>query len=169
MEKVKSNTTSNSILIPGSFDPITIGHLDLIIRAAKMFEYVYVAAMINDSKKYLLTKEDRILMLNKVFGKYPNIKVVSSDSLTVELCKELNCNKILKGVRTNADFEYELNQANINMMLDENIETILMFSKPEYSSVSSSSVKSIYKFNKNIKKFIPEEIYEDVLKALEEN
>lgn len=153
-------------LIPGSFDPITIGHVDLIKRAAKIFDEVYVGVMVNKDKNYLFNLDERKEMINKVFVNYPNIKIVASTGLTVELCKEIECNILVKGVRTNADYEYELNQANINTVLNDGIETILLFAKPQYSVISSSNIKNIWKLKGDIKPFIPDEIYHDVITKL---
>lgn len=153
-------------LIPGSFDPITIGHVDLIKRAAKIFDEVYVGVMVNKDKNYLFNLDERKEMINKVFVDYPNIKIVASNGLTVDLCKEIECNILVKGVRTNADYEYELNQANINTILDDGIETILLFAKPQYSVISSSNIKNIWKLKGDIKPFIPDEIYHDVITKL---
>lgn len=157
----------NVALIPGSYDPITVGHVDLIRRAAKLYDTLYVGVMINNSKKYLFTTDERIELAKKALSSITNVKVVSSDGLTVDLCKELNCNVLLKGVRTNQDYEYELGQANINMMMNEGLETLLMLSKPEYSSISSSTVKDIYTYHGDISKFIPAEILPEVLEKLE--
>lgn len=149
-------------LIPGSFDPITIGHIDLIKRASKLVDELYVAVMINNDKKYSFSTEERILQIKKSLNGIDNLKIVQSDGLTVDLCKDLGCNLLIKGVRTNADYEYELKMANINFLLNDGIETVLLFAKPEFSGVSSSLAKDIIKLNGDASKFIPKQIYQEV-------
>ena len=155
-------------LIPGSFDPITIGHIDLITRASHICDKIYVGIMVNPAKNYLFSVEERIELAKKATSHLDNVEVVSSDGLTVDLCRELGCSILLKGVRTNNDYEYELNQANINMLLEKDIETILMLSKPEYSSITSSMVKEVWSYRGNIRSFIPDIIYDEVINKLKE-
>lgn len=156
----------SKVLIPGSFDPITIGHLDLIKRSSMMFDEVYVGVMNNESKNYLFNPDERVLLVEKSVKELKNVKVVYSDGLTVDLCEKLGCKIIVKGVRTNADYEYELNQANINFVLRNKIETILLLSKPEFSGISSSTLKMIWSYKGDIDSFLPKEILEDVIKKL---
>lgn len=156
----------NKVLIPGSFDPITIGHLDLIKRSSKMFDLVYVGVMNNENKKYLFTPKERVKLIEKTVKNLKNVKVVYSDGLTVDLCEKLDCKMIVKGVRTNADYEYELNQANINFVLRNKIETVLLLSKPEFSGISSSTLKMIWNYGGNIDFFLPKIIKKDVMKKL---
>lgn len=153
-------------LFPGSFDPITIGHLDIIKRASKLYDEVYVGIMINEAKDYLFNLDERLHLCELALAEFSNVRIVSSKGLTVNLCKDLDCKVIIKGIRTNTDFEYELNQANINNYLAGDVETILLFSKPEYSSISSSIIKDIWRFNGDIKAFLPEKIYQEVVKKL---
>ncbi len=153
-------------LFPGSFDPITIGHLDIIKRASKLYDEVYVGIMINEAKDYLFNLDERLHLCELALADFSNVRIVSSKGLTVNLCKDLDCKVIIKGIRTNTDFEYELNQANINNYLAGDVETILLFSKPEYSSISSSIIKDIWRFNGDIKAFLPEKIYHEVVRKL---
>lgn len=153
-------------LIPGSFDPITIGHLDLIKRASKLVDCLYVAVMVNNEKKYSFSSLERVSQIEKTLKGLNNVKIVQSEGLTVDLCKQLECNLLIKGVRTNADYEYELKLANVNFLLDNSIETVLLFAKPEFSGVSSSLVKEIVKLNGDASKFIPHEIYDEVIKRI---
>lgn len=156
---------SNAIY-PGTFDPITMGHLDIIERAAKTFDEVYVAIMVNKSKVCTFSLEERIEFIKKCTAHIPNVKVVSSNGLTVDKAKELNCKVIVRGIRAVTDYEYELAQATSNLMLNSDIETCLFVAKPELSFLSSSIAKEIASFNGDISKFIPDVIAEDVILKL---
>ena len=156
---------SNAIY-PGTFDPITIGHLDIIERAAKTFDEVYVAIMINKTKHCTFSLEERVDFIKRCTSHIKNVHVVYSDGLTVDKAKELNCKVIVRGIRAVTDYEYELAQATSNLMLNDEIETCLFVSKPELSFLSSSIAKEIASFNGDISKFIPENIASDVINKL---
>ncbi|MGL4451569.1 MAG: pantetheine-phosphate adenylyltransferase [Sarcina sp.] len=143
-------------IYPGSFDPVTIGHLDVIIRASKIFEKVIVAVLINVDKKGLFTIDERVKMLKEVTKEYDNIEVISFSGLLVELVKIKNNPVILKGLRNSTDFEYEMQMDLLNKMLDENVETMYIVSNPMYAQISSSAVKQIAKFNGAIDKMVPD-------------
>lgn len=153
-------------IYPGTFDPITEGHLDIIKRAAKMFDEVYVAIMINSKKACTFTLEERIKFIKKCTKYLKNVKVVSDNILTVDLAKKLNCNVIVRGIRAVSDYEYELAQATTNMTLNNKIETCLLVAKPELSFISSSIVKEIATFGGDISKYIPAAINDEVIKKL---
>lgn len=156
----------NNAIYPGSFDPITIGHLDIIKRASKNFDVLYVAVMDNPSKHCMFTSDERVSLIKKCIKDLKNVKVVSSDSLTVDLAKKLKCKAIIRGVRALTDYENELALATANMKLDSNIETYLLVSKPELSFLSSSIAKEIGKYNGDISHIIPKCILKDVKKRL---
>ena len=156
-------------IYPGTFDPITYGHLDVIERAAKIFDEVIVAIMINPRKKCSFTVQERHLMIEKCVNKFPNVKVVESDDLTVRLANELGCKILIRGIRAVADYEYELAQAASNMRLDDGIETLFLVSKPEYSFLSSSIAKEVALFDGDITKFVPREIADDILNKFKNN
>lgn len=144
----------------GSFDPITYGHLDIIDRASKIFDELYVAVGISSAKNYLLSVDERVELIKKVCQKYDNIKVVSYDCLAVDYAKNNNISYIVRGLRAVTDFEYELQMADTNKALNPNIETIFMMASTEYSFVSSSVCKEVLRFNGDISKFVPKDVEE---------
>jgi len=145
-------------IYPGTFDPITYGHIDLIKKALKLFDKIVVAVSETSTKKYLFTTEERINIVNKsLFGDLKlnkkKINVVSFNSLTTDLCKKYKSNVILRGLRAVSDFEYEFQLAGMNRKLNNNIETIFLMSDVENQIISSRFVKEIVKLNGDIKKF----------------
>ena len=155
-------------IYPGTFDPITEGHVDVIRRAAKTFDEVYVAVMLNKTKVCTYSLEERIRFIKKCTRNIKNVHVVSDNGLTVELARKLGCSAIIRGIRAVTDYEYELAQATSNMMLNDKVETYLMVAKPELSFISSSIVKEIAYFGGDISKYIPKVIYDDVMKKLKQ-
>jgi len=145
-------------VFPGSFDPITIGHLDIVERALPLFDEIIIAIGIHSQKKYLYSLEQRKDWIRKVFENNSKIKVDSYKGLTVNYCKEVNATYILRGVRTSKDFEYEKEIAHANHSINENIETILILSRPELSFVSSSIVREILSNDGDASNFIPKKI-----------
>lgn len=151
---------------PGSFDPITNGHLDIIKRGAKVFDEVIVAVLVNIDKKYLFEIDERVKLIEKVTKDIENVKVVSFNGLLVNFLKEYNANILLKGLRNSIDFEYELQMAFMNNQLDSNVETICMMSSAKNLHISSSCVKQVAKFGGNIEGLVPREIVGDVLSRI---
>lgn len=151
---------------PGSFDPITNGHLDIIKRGAKIFDEVIVAVLVNIDKKYLFEIDERVKLIEKVTKDIENVKVVSFNGLLVNFLKEYNANILLKGLRNSIDFEYELQMAFMNNQLDSNVETICMMSSAKNLHISSSCVKQVAKFGGNIEGLVPREIVGDVLSRI---
>lgn len=149
-------------IYPGTFDPITVGHLDIIVRAAKTYDKVIVAVMENPAKHCVFSKEERISFIEKCVKEYPNVKVVLGEGLTVDFAKKMGCKVIIRGIRAVSDYEYELAQATANMNLNPDIETVLLVAKPELSFLSSSIAKEIAKFNGDIKPYIPRQILSEV-------
>lgn len=145
---------------PGSFDPITNGHLDVIIRASKIFDEVVVLIGNNISKKALFTVEEKINMIKQVTKDYPNIKVDCFSGLIVDYCKNNNIDIIIRGIRNYSDYESEYDLYQHNSNINSNIETLLMMPKPENISISSSSIKEFLKFNCDISKYVPMELVE---------
>lgn len=156
----------NNAIYPGSFDPITIGHLDIIKRASKNFDTLYVAVMDNPSKHPLFSAKERVDLIKKCCKDIKNVKVVSDDFLTIDLAKKLKCKVIIRGVRALTDYENELALATTNMKLDNSIETYLLVSKPELSFLSSSIAKEIGSYNGDISHIIPKTIIKDVKNRL---
>lgn len=148
---------------PGSFDPITNGHVDIIRRGAKVFDKVIIGVLVNVDKKHLFEIDERVKLIKKVTNDIENVEVVSFDGLLVDLLKEYNANVVLKGLRNSIDFEYELQMSYMNRELDSNIETICMMSSPNNLHISSSCVKQVAKFGGNIEGLVPKEIVSDIL------
>lgn len=149
-------------LYPGSFDPATYGHLDVIQRASKMFDKLYVAVLVNSEKKALFTSEERCELLRKITKDIPNVEIVSYSGLTVELAKEYNATVMIRGLRAVTDFEYELSIAQTNHAIAPDIDTIFLTTNLKYAYLSSSTVKEIGKYEGDISKFVPEEILDIV-------
>ena len=150
------------ILYPGTFDPLTNGHLDLIQRAEKLFGNVVVAVLENTNKKPTFDLNRRIIQINKTISHHSNISVISYDGLTVDCAKDVNANLILRGLRAMSDFEYELQIAHTNKSLNSNIETIFLSTNTNFSFLSSSLVKEVAKFGGEINHMVPEEVEKDL-------
>ncbi|MDE3838404.1 pantetheine-phosphate adenylyltransferase [Bacillus methanolicus] len=140
---------------PGSFDPITYGHLDIITRGAKVFDELYVVVLNNSSKTPLFTIEERIHLIKEVTKDIANVKVDFYQGLLVDYAKSVNANAIIRGLRAVSDFEYEMQITSMNRILNENIETIFMMTKNQYSFLSSSIVKEVAKYSGNISELVP--------------
>jgi pantetheine-phosphate adenylyltransferase len=147
---------------PGSFDPITFGHLDIITRASAHFDEVVVAVFINSTKQSLFTVEERIAMIKETTKDLPNIKVDSWSGLTVDYCKQNNIDVITKGLRAVSDFDYELQQAQVN--LQAGVDTMFMATDPAHSFLSSSLVKELAKYNGDISKMVPPSVQAALVK-----
>jgi pantetheine-phosphate adenylyltransferase len=154
----------NIAIYPGSFDPITNGHLDIITRGAKIYDKLIVAILVNVDKKCLFTIEERVELIKRVTKNLDNVEVLSFDGLLVDFAKMHNSKVILKGLRTMSDFEYEFQMALMNSKLDSEIETVFMMTSSAYSYVSSSSVKQVAKFGGNIRGLVPDELISDVMR-----
>lgn len=140
---------------PGSFDPVTFGHLDIIRRAAKQYDTLIVAVLNNTSKNPLFTVEERVALLQEVTKDLPNIEIDSFRDLLVRYMRSRNAQVSVRGIRSVTDFEYELQMASTNRQLDEGIETIFMMTNPKYSYLSSSIVKEIAKFGGAVHDLVP--------------
>ena len=148
---------------PGSFDPITNGHIDIIKRGSKIFDKIIVGVLVNVDKKHLFEIDGRVKLIKRVTNDIENVEVISFNGLLVDLLKEYNANVILKGLRNSTDFEYELQMAYINKELNSDIETLCMMSSPENLHISSSCVRQIAKLGGNIEGLVPKEIISDIL------
>lgn len=153
----------NIAIYPGSFDPITNGHLDIITRGAKIYDKVIVAVLVNMDKNCLFTIEERVDLIKRVTKNLENVEVLSFDGLLVDFAKIHNSKVILKGLRTMSDFEYEFQMALMNSKLDSEIETVFMMTSSAFSYVSSSSVKQVAKFGGNIKGLVPDELISELM------
>lgn len=142
-------------IYPGSFDPVTFGHIDIIERASLLFDNVIVAVSRNPTKNPLFSVKERVEMLKKVVSPYPNVKVDSFEGLTVDYALQRNAKYIVRGLRVISDFEYEFQMALSNKKLTCIVETIFLASKAEYSFISSSTVKEVASFGGSLKCFVP--------------
>lgn len=145
-------------VFPGSFDPITRGHQDIVQRAAGLFDKVFVAIGNNTSKKYLLNIEDRFESVRKVFAAQPQVEVVSYDELTVDLCRRLGANYLVRGLRSGTDFDYERSIALTNQKLYKEIETVFFISHPDYAGTSSTIVREVFRYGGDISELVPAEV-----------
>ena len=152
---------------PGSFDPITNGHLDIIKRASAHFDEVVVAVFINSTKQSMFSVEERIEMIKETTKNLPNIKVDSWSGLTVEYCKKNDIDVITKGLRAVSDFDYELQQAQVN--LQAGIDTMFMATDPAHSFLSSSLVKELAKYNGDISNMVPSTVKNALAKKVAGN
>ena len=142
-------------IYPGSFDPVTFGHLDIISRSAKMVDKLIIAVLINKSKSSLFSMEDRVRMISEYVKEYKNVEVHSFSGLTVDYAKEVGATMIVRGLRAVTDFEYELQLAQTNKVMAEDIDTLFLATNLKYSYLSSSIVKEIASYNGDISAFVP--------------
>lgn len=146
----------NQVVYPGSFDPITMGHVDIIKRLSKSFDRVVVLVANNEQKSFMFTAEERKALILKALKSTPNVKVDIHAGLTTDYMKVKKINKIVRGLRAVVDFEYEMTMANINRKLAPNIETLLVFASPEYYYVSSRGVKEVAMNRGSLKDLVPD-------------
>lgn len=147
---------------PGSFDPITYGHLDIITRGAKVFDQIYVVVLNNSSKKPLFSVEERIELIREVTGDIPNVVVDSFQGLLVDYAKKVNAKAIIRGLRAVSDFEYEMQITSMNRVLEDDIETFFIMTNNQYSFLSSSIVKEVAKYGGNISELVPKRVEESL-------
>lgn len=147
----------STAVFPGSFDPVTKGHMDLIYRASKMFDALVLGVLINNSKQPLLTLEERVKLLGEVTNKMPNVRVEAFEGLLVDFVNKCDADAIVRGLRSAGDFEYELPLAQANYKLNGRADTIFLATSPQYSYVSSSAVKELMRYNADISDFVPME------------
>ena len=145
-------------IYPGSFDPITNGHVDIINRASNLFDKLIITVASNNTKKSLLSIDRRVDILNKTFSNKANIDIDYFDGLLVDYAIRKNVFTIVRGLRTLSDFDYEFRMAIINRNLDKRIETIFLMTDEKYSHISSSSIKEIYNLNGDINQFVPKTV-----------
>jgi pantetheine-phosphate adenylyltransferase len=153
------------LVFPGSFDPITNGHIDLVKRSIPLFDKIYVAIGINNAKSTLYDLDTRIKWLKEIFDPFPSIEVGHFEGLTVNYCKIVGARYILRGLRNASDFDYEKTISQLNTIIGDNIETLFLISKPEFSHISSTIVREIIKGKGNVGNFVPE----NIAKALQEH
>ncbi len=164
--------TKKIAIIPGSFDPITKGHMDIIERSSKIFDKIIVAILVNPDKKYFFTLEERVEMIERSIAELDeanNIVVDSFSGLLVNYAKKVNSNIIVRGLRAVSDFEYEMQLTAMNKTLDENIETFYMMTNTKYSFVSSSIVRGVSGFGADLTKLVPKVVAEKLEMKLKED
>ncbi len=151
-------------LFPGTFDPITIGHVDIINRSLSLFDKIVIGIGTNANKVPMFSAEQRIKWIKEIYKNEPKIEAAVYEGLTVTFCKEINANYIIRGIRFVSDFEYEKTIADMNRTLASDIETIFLTCLPEYSSVASTLVRDVIRNEGNASAFLPEEVQKDLKK-----
>ena len=143
-------------LFPGSFDPITIAHVDILKRALPLFDKIVIGIGLNSAKQNFLTAEKREQIVKAVFAGYDNVEIALYEGLTVDFCRKINASYMVRGIRSVGDFEYERAIAQINQTMMPETETIFILSKPEYSAISSTIVRDILRNHGDVSPFLPE-------------
>ena len=153
-------------IYPGSFDPITYGHLDILKNAAGIFDKVIIAVAHNDAKSGFLSIEERVELIKKSITDIENAEVDSFDGLTIEYAKKRGANVLIRGLRAVSDFEFEMQLSQTNSALCDDIKTVFLTTKPKYNFISSSTIKEIYANGGDISKFVPEPVDEYLSKRI---
>jgi pantetheine-phosphate adenylyltransferase len=153
-----------SAIYPGSFDPVTLGHLDIIKRSAGLTDYLIVAVLNNSSKTPLFSVDERVNMLKDATKDLTNVEVISFSGLLVDFARQHDCNVIIRGLRAVTDFEYELAMSQTNRVVNPNIDTIFLNTSLKYAYLSSSTVKEVAKYGGDVSKFVPENVIEPIYK-----
>lgn len=154
-------------IYPGSFDPVTLGHLDIIQRAARNFDELIVGVLNNQSKSPLFTVEERVRMLEEVVEEIENVKIMSFSGLLVDFAREQGAKSIIRGLRAITDFEYELQMAQTNSVLYQDVDTLFLTAKVDYSYLSSTMVKEIASFGGQVEKFVPASVCDKIYEKYE--
>ena len=165
------NNTQNqrTAIYPGSFDPITKGHLDVLERASKMFDRVIIAVLKNSSKKSFLPVEDRVKLIKESTKELTNVEVDSFEGLTIEYAQSKGAHFLIRGLRAVSDFEYELQLCQTNSAIAPDIDTVFLTTKPKYNFISSSIVKELSYFGTDVSKFVPKSVVEYLKKQKKGN
>jgi pantetheine-phosphate adenylyltransferase len=153
-----------SAIYPGSFDPVTLGHLDIIKRSAGLTDYLIVAVLNNSSKTPLFSVDERVNMLKDATKDLTNVEVISFSGLLVDFAGQHDCNVIIRGLRAVTDFEYELAMSQTNRVVNPDIDTIFLNTSLKYAYLSSSTVKEVAKYGGDVSKFVPENVIEPIYK-----
>ena len=155
--------TERIAVYPGTFDPVTLGHIDVIERAAKMVDLLVVGVLNNNSKTPLFTPDERVKMIQEAVKKIPNVKVEAFGGLLLDFVKQKNATLVVRGVRTIADFEYEFTWAQINRTMEPGIDTIFLAPSTQYENISSSAVREIAAFGGDVRQFVTEKVRKRVI------
>lgn len=148
---------------PGSFDPVTLGHMDIISRSSKLFDKLIVGVLVNSSKVPLFSAEERVNMIKGVVSEYPNVEVQAFDGLLVEFAKMCKATAVVRGLRAVTDFEYELQMSQTNHIIAPDIDTIFLTTNLNYAYLSSSVVKEVARYGGDISKFVAPEVRKQVM------
>ena len=149
-------------IYPGSFDPVTFGHIDMIERSAKMVDELVVAILINSAKNPLFSVEERVSMLREITGHVPNIKITSFHGLLIDYARKVDASIIVRGLRAVTDFEYELQIAQTNRIVDDRVDTVFLTTSLEYAYLSSTIVKEVASYGGDISHFVPEQLIDRI-------
>ncbi|MGB5824209.1 MAG: pantetheine-phosphate adenylyltransferase [Proteocatella sp.] len=158
----------NRAVYPGSFDPLTNGHIDLIERVSELYDEITVALLVNTSKKGLLSFEERMCILKEETARFKNVKVDFFGGLLVDYCKDKDIKVIIRGLRAVSDYEYEMQIAQMNRNLNNNVETMFLMTNTKYSFLSSSVVKEVARFGGDISEIVPKSVEKKLKKIYEE-
>ncbi|MDX2430873.1 MAG: pantetheine-phosphate adenylyltransferase [Bacteroides sp.] len=145
-------------VFPGSFDPFTVGHEDIVLRSLALFDRIIVAVGVHSMKQSLMTIEARVKMINKIFEDYEQVSVDSFEGLTVDYCKKMKASHMLRGIRTAADFEYERAIAQINKKMLPTVESVFLLTSPEHTPINSTIIREIIRNHGDVSQFIPKGI-----------
>jgi len=156
-------------LFPGTFDPITIGHIDIIDRAIPLFDKLIIGIGRNSNKAPMFSEEQRMGWINEIYNNNPNVEAVIYDGLTINCCKTVAANFILRGIRYVNDFEYEKAIADMNRSLDHNIETVFLTCLPQYTSVASTLVRDVIRNGGDARQFLPDAVANGIMNGKFEN
>jgi pantetheine-phosphate adenylyltransferase len=154
-------------IYPGTFDPITDGHIDIISRASKLFHKLIIAVAVNQGKAPLFSLEERVTMAKEVTSSLSNISIIGFDNLLVDCAKEQNANVVLRGLRAVSDFEYEFQMAGMNRRLSPELETMFLTPAEQYEFISSSMIREIAKLKGDVSSFVPKCVEERLIKKFE--
>ena len=160
---------NKTVICPGSFDPVTLGHLDIIKRASKMFGKVYIAVLVNSSKTPSFSIEERIELLSDAVKGLDNVEIVSFEGLLAEYCRQHCVDAIVKGLRAVSDFDYEFQMAMANKKINPELETIFLTADSDSMYLSSSMVREIGSMGGDISNFVPECVHDRIVKKLKKN
>ena len=155
-------------VFPGSFDPLTLGHLDLIRRGAALFDQLAVAVMTNAAKDPLFTVEERVVQVKKATSGFDNVTVITANGLTVDLMNKIGADYLLRGLRNTNDFQYERDIAAMNQFLDDQVDTVFLLADPKYQHLSSSLLKEVARAGGDIDPLLPGNISADLKKRMQE-
>lgn len=153
-------------IYPGSFDPVTFGHLDIITRSAKMVDELIVGVLNNNAKSPLFSVEERVRMLEEVTKDMPNVKIIPFEGLLVDFARKMDARMVIRGLRAITDFEYELQMAQTNHKMEPDVETVFLTTSLDYSYLSSTIVKEVAAFGGDISQFVPETVADRITEKM---